>query len=209
MDVVACSSHSLVAFISLPMHSFLAIKNLTFEQVALTYASIASVNAARCLCTLDIITHSSNYTRDTRTCQSVHSTWLHNSVLWLFEGDVVHILLQIFLKYFNVYLIAWVLLSSQIWWHWLSNLLVLTHEVNVLILIGLKHIHVHLFQQLFNLLTKFLLPWLPTLSALYQLFGWINNLYQYSFINVCMLCLFLFLLLLLFFLSFAQLLFFP
>lgn len=49
-----------------------------------------------------------------------------------------------------------------------------------MIYLGLNHIHVHLF----NLLRKVLLLWLLTLFSIYQMFGWINNLYGPNFINV-------------------------
>lgn len=67
VDLVAFSSPSLVACISLAMLSFSAIKNLTFEVVASAYALVASANAVGCLCTSDMFTHSSKYEGDAWT----------------------------------------------------------------------------------------------------------------------------------------------
>lgn len=49
---------------SLAIRSFSAIRKRTLELVASTYYLVASASAAKCLCTLDTITHSSNYARD-------------------------------------------------------------------------------------------------------------------------------------------------
>jgi len=64
-DVVTYSPPFFVACNSLAMRSFSAIKNQTLKLVDLTYALVASSNAARFLHTSNTITCFSNDVRDT------------------------------------------------------------------------------------------------------------------------------------------------